>query len=468
MIMYQRFIDREQELEFLEERYRSGNSELIILYGRRRIGKTRLLNEFLQDKAGIYFLCVGYSEAENLRLLQTQMGDFLGDESFKKLRIKGFEELFQEFFKWRTKKERIVLIVDEFPYLIALNRGVVSTFQRIWDLNLSRQNAMLVLCGSRIGMMETEVLGYRSPLYGRRTGQWRLERLRFEYLREFFPEYSTEDLIRAYGCLDSIPEYLLKFSPKLSFWENLRRSCVSKGSFLYEEAEILLREEFREPRNYTLILRAIAEGSRKLAEIASTTGIDKGALSRYIYNLQRVGIVGAELPAAFPKKSKRSLYKLTDNYFKFYFRFVLPNKSGIEVEVDITPRIKKEYDAYLGIIFEELGRELVKRRKINPGFLPEDVSPWWHKGEEIDIVALNEETGEIAFFECKWSNVDERNAERILDDLKRKAALVKWHNAKRRERFGIIAKKIKDKRELRSSGVLAFDLADFEEIISTP
>ncbi|MFH1422140.1 MAG: ATP-binding protein, partial [Planctomycetota bacterium] len=328
--MHQQFINRERELEFLESRYRSGNPEFIILYGRRRIGKTRLITEFLQDKTGIYFLCASYSEIENLRLLQAQMSEFLKDESFKKLRIAGFEELFHEFFKWFKKKERIVLVIDEFPYLIALNSGVISIFQRIWDLNLSRQNVMLILCGSSIGMMETEVLGYKSPLYGRRTGQWRLGKLGFEYLRRFFPGYSTEDIIRVYGCLDSIPEYLLKFPPNLGFWENLRRNFVSKGSFLYEEAEILLREEFREPRNYTLILRAIAEGSRKLAQIASATGIDKGALSRYIHNLQRVGIVDAELPATFPKKSKRSLYKLTDNYFKFYFRFVLPNKNNIE------------------------------------------------------------------------------------------------------------------------------------------
>ncbi|MDI6655472.1 MAG: ATP-binding protein, partial [Candidatus Hydrothermarchaeota archaeon] len=370
-------------------------------------------------------------------------------------------ELFHEFFKWFKKKERIVLVIDEFPYLIALNSGVISIFQRIWDLNLSRQNVMLLLCGSSIGMMETEVLGYRSPLYGRRTGQWRLGKLGFEYLRRFFPGYSMEDIIRVYGCLDSIPEYLLKFSPELDFWENLRRNFVSKGSFLYEEAEILLREEFREPRNYTLILRAIAEGSRKLAQIASATGIDKGALSRYIHNLQRVGIVDAELPATFPKKSKRSLYKLTDNYFKFYFRFVLPNKNNIEAEIDITPRIKKEYDAYLGIIFEELVRELIKMRKISIGFSPEEVSPWWHKGEEIDIVTLNESTKEIAFIECKWSSVGKKDAERIFDDLTRKAVLVKWHNNKRREYYGIIAKNIANKEEFRSEGYLAYDLRDF-------
>ncbi len=461
MIMHQQFINRERELEFLESRYRSGNPEFIILYGRRRIGKTRLITEFLQDKTGIYFLCASYSEIENLRLLQAQMSEFLEDESFKKLRIAGFEELFYEFFKWFKKKERIVLVIDEFPYLIALNSGVISIFQRIWDLNLSRQNVMLLLCGSSIGMMETEVLGYRSPLYGRRTGQWRLGKLGFEYLRRFFPKYDMEDIIRIYGCLDSIPEYLLKFSPELDFWENLRRNFVSKGSFLYEEAEILLREEFREPRNYTLILRAIAEGSRKLAQIASATGIDKGALSRYIHNLQRVGIVDAELPATFPKKSKRSLYELTDNYFKFYFRFVLPNKNNIEAEIDITPRIKKEYDAYLGIIFEELVRELIKMRKISIGFSPEEVSPWWYKGEEIDIVALNENTKEIAFLECKWSSVGKRDTERIIADLKRKAALVKWRNSRRKEYYGIIVKSIKRKEEFRSEGYLVYDLRDF-------
>lgn len=464
MIMYQQFVDRGRELEFLESRYLSRSPELIILYGRRRIGKTRLINEFLRDKPGIYFLCVEYSEIENLRLLQMQMGDFLGDESFKKLRVDGLEELFSEFFKWWTKNEKIVLAIDEFPYLIALNKGVLSAFQRIWDLNLSKQNVMLILSGSSIGMMETEVLGYRSPLYGRRTGQWRLEKLEFSQLKNFFPSYSMKELIWVYASIDSIPEYLLKFSPTLSFWENLRKSFVSKGSFLYEEAEILLREEFREPHNYILILRAIAEGKKKLAEIASTTGLDKGALSRYIYNLQRVGIVDAQQPAAFPKKSKRSLYTLTDNYFKFYFRFVLPNKNNIEAETDITPKIKKEYDSYLGSIFEELARNIIMK-KINLGFSPDEVSSWWHKGEEIDIVALSEESKDIAFFECKWSNIKEKDAERIIAELKHKAALVKWYNQKRKEHYGIIARDIESKEELRASGILAYELEDFEVVM---
>ncbi len=458
-----RFINRDQELEYLNSRYESGKPEFIIIYGRRRIGKTRLITEFLRGKKGIYFLPVEYSESENIWLMQRQMGALLGEDSFMKMRISGFEELFNEFFKWHRGGERVVFVIDEFPYLIKLNRGIPSFFQRIWDLNLSRQNVMLILCGSSIGMMETEVLGYRSPLYGRRSGQWRLDKLNFEHLADFFPKYATDELILVYGCMDSIPEYLLKFSPDLDFWENLRMNFLSKGSFLYEEADILLREEFREPRNYMFILKTIAEGSRKLSEIANTTGIDKGALSRYLHNLRRVGIVDSELPATVAGKSKRSLYKIKDNYFKFYFRFVLPNKNNIEAEIDITSKIEKEYDQYLGFIFEELIRDLIRRRRIDIGFLPDDCGAWWYRGDEIDIVATGvgaDDVRQIFIGEVKWSDLLRRDVARILDDLHRKSDLVRWHNDARCEHYGIIAERIEGKEALRRDGVYAFDLGD--------
>ena len=263
--------------------------------------------------------------------------------------------------------------------------------------------------------------------------------------------------------MDCIPEYILKFSPDLDFWENLHTNFLSKGSFLYEEADILLREEFREPRNYMFILKTIAEGSRKLSEIANATGIDKGALSRYLHNLRRVGIVDSELPATVAGKSKRSLYKIKDNYFKFYFRFVLPNKNNIEAEIDITPKIEKEYNQYLGFIFEELVRDLIRRRRLDIGFLPDDCGAWWYRGDEIDIVATGADTDgarQLFIGEVKWSNLSRHDVTRILDALHRKSDLVRWHNDARREYYGIIAKRIEDKETLRSGGVYAFDLGD--------
>ena len=464
------FINRDRELKYLNSRYESGRPEFIIIYGRRRIGKTRLITEFLNGKTGIYFLSLDYSESENIRLLQRQMGDLLGDDSFTKMRIAGFEELFSEFFRWRQEEGRVVFVIDEFPYLIKLNRGISSLFQRIWDLFLSGQNVMLLLSGSAIGMMETEVLGYGSPLYGRRSGQWRLDKLDFEHLRVFFPEYSVDDLVRVYGCTDSIPEYLLKFSPDIDFWENLRMNFLSKGSFLYEDANILLREEFREPRNYMFILKTIAEGNRKLSDIANVTKIDKGALSRYLHNLMRVGIIDAELPAppTGTKKSKRLLYKIKDNYFKFYFRFVLPNKNNIEAEIDITPKIRRDYNQYLGFVFEELIRDLIRQGKLDIGFLPDDCGAWWYRGDEIGIAATVSDadgSGQIFLGEVKWSDLTERDAARLLNDLQRKSDLVRWHNDTRREHYGIFARRIEGKDALRRDCVYAFDLRDVDPVL---
>lgn len=471
MIMYQQyaqqFINRDYELNYLNTRYNSNTPEFIVLYGRRRIGKTRLITEFIHQKEGIIFLPVEYSKAENIKLLQYQMGDFLGNDTFKKINLNGFEELFIEFFNWYKDDKRMVFAIDEFPYLIKLDRSIPSVFQRIWDLNLSKQNVMLILSGSSIGMMETEVLGYNSPLYGRRTGQWQVDKLEFKYLASFFPHYQVDDLIRIYGCMGSIPEYLLKFSDTLDFWENLHLNFLSKGSFLYEESDILLREEFREPRNYMFILKTIAQGKRKLSEIANATGMDKGALSRYIHNLKHVGIIEAEIsvPLTGTGRSKRSLYKIKDNYFNFYFRFVLPNKNSIDGEINITSKVKRNYDQYLGFIFEELIRDLIRQGKLDIGFMPEDCGSWWYRQNEIDIVATGIDTDNVKnlfLAEVKWSELTRLDTTRLIDHLKKKTEIVRWHNNTRNEYYGIIARKIEKKESFRRENIFAFDLDDIE------
>ena len=465
--MVQLFVDRDEEICFLEGHYSSKSAELIVIYGRKRVGKTELCLKFSKDKPCIYFLADRRPEGELIKNLKLRMSSFLQDKSFAKLEVRDWGELFEEFWKWK-KEGRMLIIMDEFPVLIEGNRTVPSVFQRIWDLILKDKDLMLILLGSSVGMMETEVLGYKSPLYGRRTGQWKLEPLRFFHIRSFFPRYSYEDLVRVYGCLGGVPAYLLKFDPEKGFWENCEERILKKGEFLYQEVEYLLREELREPRNYSSILKAMALGAKSYGEILSLIGLDKSILSKYIDVLEDLGLVKRMYPVGFKVKPRKGLYRIADNYFRFWFRYIFPNRTELEsgnLEY-VLKKIKQDYDNYLGSTFEDVAMELLmelKRKALLP-FYFETIGGWWHKDKEIDIVALDEEEKRATFFEVKWSNLDLGDCSRILGSLGDKASMFMWE--RRGESLGLIARKIKNKGYLRRRGYHAFDLDDFEKLMS--
>jgi AAA+ ATPase superfamily predicted ATPase len=463
ILMLQLFVDRERELAFLEPHYDAKSAELIVLYGRRRVGKTELVTKFSKDKPHVYFLAGRQPELESIQELKLRMSIYLNDESFAKLNVKSWIELFQEFSKWQ-KDERVILIIDEFPILIEGNRAIPSIFQKIWDQNLKDKNVMLILLGSSVSMMETEVLDYRSPLYGRRTGQWKLEPLKLFHLKPFFPAYSVETLINVHSCLGGVPAYLQKFDPDKSFWENVEQKILTKGEFLYEETESLLREEFREPRNYSSILRAVAQGASTYGEILNLTGMDKSMLSKYTSVLEDLGFIKRIYPIDAKSKPRKGLYAIADNYLMFWFKYVFPNKADLETgnTTHVLTKIKEDYNTYLGHAFEQAATDFLtemKQRKLLP-FTFNAIGKWWFKNHEIDLVALDEENHAATFFEVKWSTPNKQDCERIRKNLEANALLFRWNRKK--DNFGIIAKKIQEKERLRREGYFAFDLKDFE------
>jgi AAA+ ATPase superfamily predicted ATPase len=318
----------------------------------------------------------------------------------------------------------------------------------------------MILSGSSVSMMEKHALSYKSPLYGRRTGQWSLRKLEPKYLASFFPDYPFEDLLLVYSSLDMIPGYLVQFNRGLSVWENVQSRMLSKGEFLYEEVEILLREELRDPSNYMSILASIAGGLTTFSEIHSQTGLDKSMLSKYISVLEKLAIVGKSVPVTegYKKKLKArgGLYSMRDNFFDFWFRFVYPNVSQLETGQtrEVLSSIKRDINPFLGRKFEAFITESF------PLFFPNlpVVGRWWHKGEEIDVVALNDKTKEILFCECKWqNNVD---GSKVLKELKEKAEHVSWKVRGRVEHYCIFAKSFSRRPEDCSF----FDLKDVEKI----
>lgn len=471
--MFQQFINREEELAFLERHYRSKNSEFIIIYGRRRIGKTELVSRFIRGKPAIYLLATYKPIFEIIRELQLKMANFTSDPSFIKLRIKHFDELFEEFFKhYKGQKDKIVICIDEFPLLIQRDRGMPSIFQKVWDETLQDKNIMLILMGSSVSMMETEVLGYKSPLYGRRTGQWLVDEFKIFELKQYFARYTNEDIVRVYGILGGIPGYITKFDPMKSIEENLKDKVFRKGEFLYEEPEILMREELRTPSNYFSILRAIASGHNTFGEIVNDTSLDKSLISKYLSVLQNLKIVQRELSvfSSYKKRIgiKRGLYKISDNFFWFWFNYVYPYKSELESNniSFVIEKFNKSFNSYMGRIFEELIRKNYIARKIIP-FRYTDLGKWWHKDKEIDLIAASRDENKILFLEIKWSSITKRDSLRIIKNLKEKARAVNWKKESRMEYYGLVALGIENKEELKDHGFIIYSLDDIFSISKT-
>ena len=430
-----KFVNRKEELSTLNRLHKEGKFQFIPIYGRRRVGKTRLVQEFIKDKSAIYFLADSVSETEQLKNLGREVGGFFKDPFLSDV---GFKDWYQ-FFEYirRNSKKGLVLVIDEFPYLINSNKAISSIFQKGIDQYLKDTKLFLILMGSSIGMMEKEVLFYKAPLYGRRTGSLEVTEMGFSALKEFFPKKRMDELVPIYGVMGAIPAYIEKLEPSKDIFRNIEGLILDKGTFLYSEVEYILREELREPRNYFVILRSIAQGKRKMSEIINDTGFEKTLLSRYLDILRSLRFIEKEVPVTekHPEKSKLGLYRLHDRFFEFWFKYVFPNRGKIEIGrgKEVLALIKETFDQHLSFAYEDICREhcldLMREGKMR--FT--SIGRWWQKNEEIDIVALDEENKEIYFGEVKWSRkpvgVD------ILEQLQSKAKMVDWNTGKRKEHF---------------------------------
>ena len=400
--MLDKFINREFELEVLKERYNSNKPEFLVIYGKRRIGKTELVKQAFKDIKHIYLLADRRSDFDLIQDFSKRIGRFFNDPGVSMVGFRDWIELF-EYLEKKIGDERIVMIVDEFPYLVGGNRAIPSLFQKGWDEYLRHSNLFLILMGSSISMMEKEVLYYKSPLYGRRTGQLLLHPLKFDDARKFFPKKSIEKQIEFYSILGGTPAYLLQFTDE-NLAENIKEKIVRRDAFLYNEVEFILREELKEPRQYFTILKEISSGKNRVNEISQATNIERSILSKYLSILEELKVIRREIPITekHPHKSRKGMYKIKDNFFRFWFEFIFPYRGDIERDeiATIIQRINERIPQFVGYAFEDVCKEAMCSKKMDFRFTR--IGRWWHKDNEIDIVALNDETKEILFAECKW------------------------------------------------------------------
>lgn len=415
------FVNRASELRLLGQRYASEQAELFVLYGRRRVGKTELLARFCEGKRHIFYVADLAAEAV-LRSSFSAAVNALQHGPEAPAPVYGSWEDLLNVLARLAQTERLVVVLDEFPYLVAAYPPLASVLQRVWDRALSKSRIMLILCGSYIGMMEETVLGYSAPLYGRRTAQYLLEPLEFSDARLFYSNYSLEDRVRAYATFGGTPAYLKAINPDQSLEANIEQNILTRGAFLYDEARFVLQQELREPRNYFAVLQAIASGRTQLNEIKQASGLE--GVTAYLDTLQQLHLVERVVPVTEtqPHKSRRGLYRLSDQFLRFWFRFVHPNRSQLEKgasETVLADAVLPFLDLFAGPVFEEICRQSFWRAGQGGRlpFSPNQVGGWWRANQEIDLVAMDDHTALLA--ECKWSTRPVGTD--ILEDLERKA-----------------------------------------------
>jgi len=454
------FVDRRKELEFLDKKYKEQGFEFIIASGRRRTGKSRLLKEFVKDKENIFLLCEERKWQYNLSKFNKAVGECFG---IPNPNFGSFSDCFDFIVKQDRERERLIVVIDEFSYLIKKS-DIIAEFQTIVDEILSEKEIMLVLSGSAVSMMKKRVLGYKSPLYGRSTGQIFLQPLRFRNLREWFPKAKIEDLVKIYAVCDGIPKYLEFFSG-IDVEKEIKENIFDPESFLFREPKLILEEELREPETYFQILEAISLGHTKVVEIANYSYLQAKDVSSYLSVLEDIGFVKKE-HSMLDKRRVRGIYRMKDNFFEFWFRFISMYFSELEAwQIEgAWSDFKRGFNSHLGLTFEKIAMEFLVEKK---PFRVHKVGRWWHRDKEIDLVALNEETKEIVFVEVKWSALRSVEAKRIIAELKEKSGFVDWNNENRNEVFALIAKRIEGKEELKEEGYLCYDLEDIEDIMKT-
>lgn len=405
------FYCRENELHTMNRRYDKNTFECIVIYGRRRIGKTALINEFCKNKPTVYFSALNASSQENLEALSKAIFLYKNPKAVSFPVFHSYEDALYEI-TLMSKEQRLVFVIDEYPYLAKAEKSFSSRLQHIIDHVWQESQLYLILCGSSMSFMENQVLGYESPLYGRRTAQFKIQALTYREIAIFRPSLSYADQALLYGITGGIPHYI----NKLEICENLDTALLDNffntSSYLFEEPENLLKQELREPAIYNSIISSIAGGASKANEIATKVRLDSNVCSKYIKVLLELGIIKKDTPIG-EKSGKKTIYTIEDNFFRFWYRFVPGNMSIISsgrIKQIYAAAIKQQFSDYMGLIFEKMCREYLMRYAENLPILLRDIGQWWgtdpkeRKEVQIDIVGTPVEGNTYIIGSCKYKN----------------------------------------------------------------
>lgn len=421
------FIGREKELSELNRLYGENRFQLFILYGRRRVGKTTLLKEFCKDKEAIFYSAEQSNEKTNLEKFSNQVFEHYGEKTLEP--FKTWENALH-YIQERQQERPLVVVLDEFPYLANINPALLSVLQHLIDHKLQYGKIFLVLCGSYMGFMEKEVLGSKSPLFGRRTAQLHMKPFDYATAVKFLEGFSAEEKLLLYGIFGGTAMYLQQIKPEKTVKENVEDIFLKPTGYLYEEPLLLLRQEVQEPGIYQAIIEAIAGGASKANEISCKTGEGTAKCLKYIATLRELGIIYKEVPLGEKESSRKTLYGVADFMFLFWYRYVSRNRTLLETdaqEIVWKRRIEPDLNHYMGHVFETICKDYLLHQN-SKGKLPilfTNIGRWWgtnaKKKEQIEIDIVAQDGEDYLFGECKWRN--ELLDFSVLENLKEKAAI---------------------------------------------
>ena len=422
------FYCREEELRTMNNRYKKDRFECVVIYGRRRVGKTALINEFCKGKPTVYFSALNASSQENLEALSKAIYTCQNPDSTSTPTYRSYEDALEAITGMAMEK-RLVFVIDEYPYLAKAEKSISSRLQHIIDHSWQDSRIYLTLCGSSMSFMEYQVLGYESPLYGRRTAQFKIQALTYREITEFHPDLKAADQALLYGVTGGIPHYINKLDVENNLDEALLENLFSTSSYLFEEPENLLKQELREPAIYNSVISAIAAGASRSNEISTKVGLESGVCAKYLKVLLDLGILKKETPIT-EKSGKKTIYAIDDNFFRFWYRFVPRNMSVISagrMHPVYEQAVKRFYPDYMGLVFEKMCQEYLLRYAKDLPILLSNVGQWWgtdsktRKEVQIDIVGVPVDGNEYLIGSCKYRN--EKIGIEELELLRRYAAV---------------------------------------------
>ena len=402
---------REQELSTLNKRYQKNTFECMIIYGRRRVGKTSIINEFSKDKPTIFFSALNASAQENLEALSQAIHSYSNPYAVDAPIYPNLDSALNAITEL-ARKERLIFVIDEYPYLAKADASISSRLQHLIDHVWEKGNLFLILCGSSMSFMENQVLGYESPLYGRRTGQMKIQALTYKEMTAFNPQLTSEQQALVYGITGGIPHYINKLNVQNNIDEALLENLFNTSSYLYEEPENLLKQELREPAVYNSIITAIAGGASRPNEISTKVGIESAICAKYLKVLLELGILTKTTPIT-EKFGKKTIYRIEDNFFRFWYRFVPQNISAISsgrFPQIYEQAVKKHIPTYMGLVFEKMCRDYLLRYETFYPILLSEIGEWWgsdaktKKEVQIDIIGTSAENDEYIIGSCKFKN----------------------------------------------------------------
>ena len=431
------FVGRKKEIDFLEDLYNSPKFEMLILHGRRRVGKSYLLGHFasIHEENTVYFTADKSSEKSNVRSFCEQLnsvihaGDFLSSFS-------TWQDVYS-FFKNQRIDRRLVIIIDEFTYLYNSNPAYDTGLQNAIDHIFKNLNFFLILCGSEVSVIEEIIDSSTKPLYGRKTADLKLLPFGYKEARNFFPNYTDQEALEVYSMVGGIPLYLTLFDDSRPVKENVIKNCLSTTGYLFGEVETLLRMELKETYFYKNIMLAINAGASNLNKITDKVGEESAKVAKYINVLVNLSFIKKETPCGEKEKSRGTLYSISDNFFAFYFAFVFKHQNMLNGLISPSTFYEREFtkeklNAFFGRRFEQICEQYLRERFFEGKmpFFAEKIGRWWgnnpvlKRQKEIDLLALDEENA--LFCECKYT--EEKFDEAQLKDLQDSAPCINRAN----------------------------------------